>query len=74
MPIVRTKCAWEGGELGSLKFYPVLWYEVDNIYGLEIYERCKGGKINDTRIYPGSPHNPRVLQSPYAVRDFHYVW
>src|SRR4051812_14708344 len=33
--------------------------------------KCR--KINDTRIYPGSPHKPRVLQSPYAVRDFNII-
>ena len=37
-------------------------------------ENDKSGKVKNTMIYPGSPHNPRVLQSPFQhERDFTIV-
>ena len=37
-------------------------------------ENDKSGKVKNTAIYPGSPHNLRVLQSPFQhERDFTIV-
>jgi len=35
----------------------------------EAMKAVKCRKIKDTRIYPGSPHNPRVLQSPFNMKE-----
>lgn len=59
-----------GGESGTLIVFPVLVMKdiIFLVYG-EVMKVIMCRKINDTRMYIGSPHSLRVLQSPFNTKE-----
>src|SRR3954467_4388149 len=70
------------GELGLLRFirflntccsyFSGLVQEFRNMllsFLIMICESGKCGKVKNTMMYTGSPHNPRVLQSPFNMKE-----
>lgn len=59
----------EGG-LGTLIDFWFIGIMLLTFWFGDDWKMVNGRKIKNTTMYHGSPYNPRVLQSSYAVRDF----